>query len=78
MKRLRYVASVASLLLLSPFGDACAGPYDGQQREKKPKPGTIHLLKVRSTTFVGKRRNRALSSLRACPITLGEGNDDWG
>ena len=30
MKRLPYVASVASLLLSLPFGDARAGPYDGQ------------------------------------------------
>jgi hypothetical protein len=30
MKRLRRIASVASLLLLSLAGDACADPFDGQ------------------------------------------------
>jgi len=61
MKRLRYVASVASLLLLSPFGDACAGPYDGQWDGSatvttgRCKPAVVTLT-VLDTAAVGQAR----------------------
>jgi hypothetical protein len=61
MKHLRYVASVASLLLLSPFGDACAGPYDGQWDRSatvttgRCKPAAVTLT-VLGTVVVGQAR----------------------
>jgi len=61
MKRLRYVASVASLLLLSPSGGARAGPYDGQwdgsatatTGQCKPAPITLTVV---GATVVGQAK----------------------
>ena len=61
MKRLPYVASVASLLLLMPFGDAGAGPYDGQWNgvatvtSGRCKPVAVTLT-VGDTGVVGQAR----------------------
>ena len=61
MKRLRYVASIASLLLLSPFGDACATPYDGQWDGSatvttgRCKPAAVTLT-VLATLVLGQAR----------------------
>ena len=61
MKDLRYVASVAFLMLLSLFGDACAGPYDGQWTGSatvttgRCKPAVVTLT-VLNSAAVGQAR----------------------
>lgn len=66
MKRLPYVAFVGSLLLLWPFGDARAGPYDGEWNgvatvtSGRCKPAVVTLtvgtLTVGGTAVVGQAR----------------------